>query len=97
MSDLVLTRQEEELWFVTLNRVEKRNALTMEMVEEIAVSVQAAAENPAIRAVIVEANGPIFSAGIDVMALAGLRASAGDQIPGGGCAGWQSGCSTHCT
>ncbi len=82
MSDLVLTRQEDQLYFVTLNRVDKRNALTMEMTEEIGAAVAAAGEIPSVRAVIVEANGPIFSAGIDLMALAALRAGAGDEHPG---------------
>ncbi len=82
MSEMVLTRQEGEIQFVTLNRAEKRNALTLEMVEAIGAAVQAAAETPAIRAVIVDANGPMFSAGIDVMALAAMRASAGEEHPG---------------
>lgn len=82
MSEHVLTRREDEILFVTLNRPEKRNALTLEMVEAVAAAVQSASEDPELRAVIVEANGPLFSAGIDVMALGAMRAAAGDEHPG---------------
>ncbi len=81
-NSLVLRRQEESFLIVTLNRPEKRNALTIEMLEAVSATIRSADENPDIRAVIVEANGPIFSAGIDVMALAGVRAAAGAQHPG---------------
>lgn len=79
---LILTRQDGPLHYVTLNRVDKRNALTMEMMEAIADGVREADQHPAVRAVIVHANGPVFSAGIDVMALATMRASAGDLNAG---------------
>jgi len=79
---LVLRRLEESFLIVTLNRPEKRNALTIEMLEAVSAAIRSADESPDIRAVIVEANGPTFSAGIDIMALAGVRAAAGAQHPG---------------
>ena len=78
---LVLSRVEDEICFVTLNRPEKRNALVLEMVEGLADACGEAAARPGVRAIIVDAAGPVFSAGIDVMALAGKRAAAGDQHP----------------
>lgn len=79
---LILSRTEGEVLVVTLNRERKRNALTAEMVAQLADAVCTADEQPGIRAVIVEARGPIFCAGIDLPALAAARASAGDQNPG---------------
>jgi enoyl-CoA hydratase/carnithine racemase len=78
----VVTETIEQFCMITLSRTEKRNALTVEMMEEIAAHVQAAAMNPALRAVIVAANGPIFSAGMDLMAIMGFRQNA-DGVPMG--------------
>lgn len=77
----VRIHQEDNLHIVTLARAEKRNALTIDMTEAIAEAVCAVDRTPGARAVIVEAEGPIFSAGIDVMAFAAQRAEAGDAHP----------------
>lgn len=83
MSDsLIQTRTEGELYFVTINRAEKRNALTPAMVEELAAAICRADEQPQVRAVIVASEGPIFSAGIDIMSLAQSRAEVGEGNPG---------------
>jgi 3-hydroxypropionyl-coenzyme A dehydratase len=74
---LVLSRVDGPLLHVTLNRPEKRNALTPQMLEDIAAAVCAADEHPDVRAVIVSAAGPIFSAGID---LTSLGDSQGDAL-----------------
>lgn len=68
-SEWVKARLEENLYYVTLNRPEKRNALTFEMVIAIAEAVKASDRHPEARAVIVHGEGPIFSAGIDVTSL----------------------------
>lgn len=81
MSNLVTTSIEENLYFVTLNRPEKRNAITLDMLGEIAEAIQKGDEYPQVRAIIVRAEGALFSAGIDVMTLAGAKAAAGDQHP----------------
>lgn len=81
MNTNVTTHLEDALYFVTLNRPEKRNAITPEMLEEIAEAVRKSDSYPQVRAIIVEGEGPIFSAGIDLMALAGAKAAAGDQHP----------------
>lgn len=82
MSDsLVHTRLDENILFVTLNRPEKRNALTPEMILDLAAAVRSADKHPNVRAVIVCANGPVFSAGIDLMALAQAKSAADDQNP----------------
>jgi len=71
MSDsLILSRVEGQLLHVVINRPQKRNALTPEMLEELAAAVRGADAHPEVRAVIVSGEGPIFSAGIDLAALA---------------------------
>lgn len=72
---LVLTRTDGMLHYVILNRPEKRNALTPEMLEQIAAGVAEADRHPQVRGVIVSGQGPIFSAGIDIT---GLAQSKGD-------------------
>jgi 3-hydroxypropionyl-coenzyme A dehydratase len=81
MSTFITTHLEDTLYFVTLNRPEKRNAITLDMLGEIAEAIQKSDEHPHIRAIIVRGEGAVFSAGIDLMALAGAKAAAGDQHP----------------
>ena len=69
-SSRVTSRIDGELLYVTLSRPEKRNALTPQMLEDVATAVRSADSHPKVRAVIVAAEGPIFSAGIDLMSLA---------------------------
>lgn len=78
----VLTRIDGNVYHVILNRPEKRNALTIELVDELARAVRAADLQPAVRAVVVSANGPVFSAGVDVMSLAQSRAEAAERNAG---------------
>ena len=80
-TDLVKTELRDNLYFVTLNRAEKRNAISIALLTELADAVAGVDAYPGVRAVIVQAEGPIFSAGIDVMALMGEKASAGEQNP----------------
>jgi enoyl-CoA hydratase/carnithine racemase len=65
MSALVSTRHEEALLYVGLNRPEKRNALTRELLLELVDAVLAADRRRDVRAVIVYGEGPVFSAGVD--------------------------------
>ncbi len=70
----VQTRLDGALLYVILNRPEKRNALSPDMLDEVAAAVRLADAHPEVRAVIVAAEGPIFSAGIDLMSLAEMQA-----------------------
>jgi enoyl-CoA hydratase/carnithine racemase len=51
---------------LTLNRPEKRNALSVELRDEISNALDALAGDTAISAVIVTGAGPVFSAGFDL-------------------------------
>ena len=73
---------EGSIFHVTLNRPEKRNALTFEMVIELGEVVSRIDEQPDVRAVILSGAGPVFSSGIDVPALAASRENAGRQNAG---------------
>jgi enoyl-CoA hydratase/carnithine racemase len=79
---LIDTRTEGALHHVIINRPEKRNALTPEMLEQIGAAVAEADRLPAVRGVIVSANGPIFSAGIDLMGLAQAKGDSDGLNPG---------------
>jgi len=79
---VVKTRLDGPILHVVINRPEKRNALSPHMLIEIAQAIRSADRHPEVRAVIVSAAGPIFSAGIDLMSLAQSRAEVGELNPG---------------
>jgi enoyl-CoA hydratase/carnithine racemase len=76
--ELVLTAVEDGVLEITLNRPEKRNALSIELFDACGEAFERAAE-PAVRAVLLRGNGPVFCAGIDLNSLAALS---GDRAEG---------------
>ncbi len=66
----ITTRIDDNLLLVAIDRPKKRNALTPEMIDALAAAVRTADDHPEVRAVVVHAEGPVFSAGIDIGALA---------------------------
>jgi enoyl-CoA hydratase/carnithine racemase len=66
---------------LTLNRPAQRNSLSVEMLEAVTAAFAAITDDPAIRAVVLAANGPAFSSGHDLKELTARRADAD-----GGCA-----------
>jgi enoyl-CoA hydratase/carnithine racemase len=56
---------------VTLNRPEKRNALSLELMEELIGVLGELAASPDVRAIVVEGAGPAFSAGHDLAEMVG--------------------------
>lgn len=68
MSNLRI-EQDETTQIVTLARPERRNALALEMMQELERALRAVAEDPRIHAVILAADGPAFSAGHDLREL----------------------------
>jgi len=57
---------EERVLRVTLNRPEKRNALTLQMCRELADTLERAEDDPAVGAVLLAGQGEVFSAGMDL-------------------------------
>jgi enoyl-CoA hydratase/carnithine racemase len=65
---------------ITLNRPEKRNALSLELMQELIEALRAVSEDPAIRAVIIDAAGPAFSAGHDLSEMIGRDETFLDEL-----------------
>ena len=55
-----------------LNRPDKRNAFHAELVLATGAALRAAADDPAVRCVVLRGAGPLFSSGMDLGVLAGL-------------------------
>src|SRR5918997_6562753 len=72
---IVETEDRGAVRHVVLNRPEKRNAFNEELVLATGAALKAAADDPAVRCVVLRGNGPVFSAGMDVAALAGAAAA----------------------
>jgi enoyl-CoA hydratase/carnithine racemase len=69
--DTILVSREEPLARITLNRPEKRNALSLELMQELIRSLDTLGADGDIRAIVIEAAGPVFSAGHDLGELVG--------------------------
>lgn len=62
----IRTRQDGAVCTITIDRPERRNALDTASMKELRVALQAAALDPATRAVVITGAGPAFCAGGDV-------------------------------
>jgi enoyl-CoA hydratase/carnithine racemase len=67
----VLVRQDGAAVRVTLNRPEKRNALSLELMQELVTVLRRVSAEPETRAIVLEAAGPAFSAGHDLSEMIG--------------------------
>src|SRR5712692_2756307 len=56
---------------ITLNRPEKRNALSLELMEELIQALRSVAADPEVRTIVVDGAGPAFSAGHDLSEMVG--------------------------
>jgi enoyl-CoA hydratase/carnithine racemase len=69
---LVLTEDRGAVRHVVLNRPAKRNAFNAELVLALGETLRAAADEPAVRCVVLRGAGPMFSSGMDLGTLAAL-------------------------
>lgn len=67
----ILYHVEEGVATLRLNRPDRRNALTSEMLGELHTAMVAAANDPAVRAIVLTGEGPTFCAGQDLSIFAG--------------------------
>jgi enoyl-CoA hydratase/carnithine racemase len=67
----VLVRTKGSMARITLNRPEKRNALSLELMEELIATLLRLGEDPGVRAIVIDAVGPAFSAGHDLSEMIG--------------------------
>ncbi len=66
----ILVETIERVGVIRLNRPRQRNALNTTLMHEASQALQAFARNPEIRAIVLAAEGPSFSAGFDLKELA---------------------------
>jgi enoyl-CoA hydratase/carnithine racemase len=71
MSEPVLLEKEGPIGWLTLNRPEKRNALSLELMNDMLAKLDAVAQNEHIRVVVIRGSGSMFSAGHDIKEMAG--------------------------
>ena len=67
----VLVRQDGPAARVTLNRPDKRNALSLELMQQLTATLRRVAGERETRAIVLEASGPAFSAGHDLSEMIG--------------------------
>ena len=66
MTDLLEVNREGRLLRITLNRPEKRNALSIELCHQLVITLDHAAADPHVGAILLSANGKSFCAGMDL-------------------------------
>ena len=66
MSDLIEIQASGGVWSVRLNRPQTRNAFSLELMRSLTKTAQQLRDEPGVRAVILCAAGPHFSAGMDL-------------------------------
>jgi methylglutaconyl-CoA hydratase len=69
MADLVLYEARPPAVILTLNRPDKRNALSQGLIDALTAGLARAVDDPAARCVILAAAGPVFCAGMDLAEL----------------------------
>jgi methylglutaconyl-CoA hydratase len=71
--NLVVYEVKERIGYITLNRPEKRNALSFELVSELKAAFGQAEIDPLVKVIILNANGDSFCAGADLAYLQNLQ------------------------
>jgi enoyl-CoA hydratase/carnithine racemase len=71
---VLVTETKEEVVWLTLNRPEKRNALSWELLAELDASLARIADDKNARAVVVSSRGPVFCSGHDLGEMVGCSA-----------------------
>ena len=77
MADLAVNH-DDRITRIALDRPERRNALSLSLMEEMLAALRALPD--ATEAVVVEANGPVFSAGHDLSEMVGRDAAFYDEL-----------------
>jgi enoyl-CoA hydratase/carnithine racemase len=82
MSDHVLVDQSGGVLTLTLNRPEKKNALTAEMYAALGRAIHDAGQDADVRCIVLQANGDSFTAGNDLAEFAAVNAGERDRATG---------------
>ncbi|GIO24499.1 enoyl-CoA hydratase/isomerase family protein [Oceanobacillus sp. J11TS1] len=76
MTDAILYEKKDSIAYISMNRPEKRNALSIEMANGFVEALKDAERDAAVKAVIISGEGKVFSAGGDLEVLHTLDNSA---------------------
>jgi methylglutaconyl-CoA hydratase len=66
MPVILVEKQTPEITVVTLNRPERRNALTLELLSEVCAAIKVASDEPQQRVIILRGAGAAFCTGLDL-------------------------------
>ena len=69
----------DRIAYITLNRPEKSNALSYDLISELRVAFKAAEDDDAVKVIILKANGDAFCAGADLQYLQELQTNSFEQ------------------
>ncbi len=76
MTDTLLQQHGEDgVLRLTLNAPERRNSLSCDMLSALQTALDDARDNPAVRVIVLAANGPVFCAGHDLKEMTAARAN----------------------
>ncbi|MBN9006580.1 MAG: enoyl-CoA hydratase [Rhizobiales bacterium] len=73
---ILLRQTQGSVAVLTLNRPNARNCLSEQLITDLHRAIDAAGQDPAVRAVVIAANGPAFSSGHDLKELTAHRGDA---------------------
>lgn len=74
--DTILTKRDGAAFVITLNRPDRRNAFSIQMMKEIAQACHEAEQDAAVRAVIITGGTTYFSAGADLNEAMAIKSTA---------------------
>ncbi|HEY7354858.1 MAG TPA: enoyl-CoA hydratase [Ktedonobacterales bacterium] len=69
--EAILVEREAPVATITMNRPDRRNALSVDMMQELIDAFKTLSRDKEVRAIVLAANGPAFSAGHDLRELVG--------------------------
>ena len=75
----IITKIEDGIMTISLNRPEKRNAINAEIMDALPLAFSNASDNPKVKAVILNGEGPVFSAGIDFFGMGLISKTTSDK------------------
>lgn len=81
MSEQVISEKSSGVLTLTLNRPEKKNALTAAMYAALGAAIDGAAEDPDVRCVLLQGEGDIFTAGNDLADFASINQGGDKPAP----------------
>src|SRR2546423_13425638 len=73
MPVVLIEKQSPQITMVTLNRPERRNALTLELLNELVAAIKVASDQPKERVMILRGAGAAFCTGLDLKEAADPR------------------------